>query len=206
MPADANDSSLSVSYLQRRIRELNVENARLGAEQLEASQHQSATSEVLEVINSSSHDVTRTFQTILEKAHSICGVAYGTLQLFDGEKFRAVALHNVPDDVADKLRQGYKPGPYMPLRQLLEGAQFVHVRDLTEIDHPIARAAAKIGIGTTVYVALRKDDKLLGQITAARDEVRDFSDNEIALLQSFAQHAVVAMENARLLGELPRHD
>ncbi len=202
MPADAAASSPSVTDLQRSIAEVRAENARLQAELLEASQQHSATSEVLEVINSSSGDQTRVFETILKKAHALCGVTRGSLQLYDGEKFHAVALHNVPDDVADRLRQGYEPGPYVPVQQLLGGAQFVHVRDLAEIDHPIARAAAKIGIGTTLYLALRKDGRLLGQIVAAREEVRDFSDKEIALLQNFAQQAVIAMENARLLDEL----
>jgi len=167
MPADAAASSPSVTDLQRSIAEVRAENARLNAELLEASQQHSATSEVLEVINSSSGDQTRVFETILKKAHALCGVTRGSLQLYDGEKFHAVALHNVPDDVADRLRQGYEPGPYVPVQQLLGGAQFVHVRDLAEIDHPIARAAAKIGIGTTLYLALRKDGRLLGQIVAA---------------------------------------
>ena len=167
MPADAAASSPSVTDLQRSIAEVRAENARLNAELLEASQQHSATSEVLEVINSSSGDQTRVFETVLKKAHALCGVTRGSLQFYDGEKFHAVALHNVPDDVADRLRQGYEPGPYVPVQQLLGGAQFVHVRDLAEIDHPIARAAAKIGIGTTLYLALRKDGRLLGQIVAA---------------------------------------
>ena len=123
------------------------------------------------------------------------------MQLFDGEKFRAVAVHGLPEEMADKLREGYAPGPYMPVRQLLGGEQIVHVRDLAEIDHPLARTAAEAGIGTALYVALRKDDSLLGQIVASRKEVRPFSDKEIALLQNFAAQAVIAMENARLLTE-----
>src|SRR6188768_3129226 len=146
MPADLATSSPSVTDLQRRIDELIAENAHLRTEMHEAWEQQTATSQVLEVINSSRVDQTPVFETILKKAHALCGVAHGSLQLFDGEEFRAVALHNAPDDVADRLRQGYKPGPYMPVRQLLGGAQFVHVRDLAEIDHPIARAAAKIGM------------------------------------------------------------
>src|SRR5436189_517208 len=133
MSADA-ASSPSVTDLQLRIAEETAENARLRAELLEVSQQHIASSEVLEVINSSASDPTRVFETILEKAHALCGVAHGSLQLFDGEEFRAVALHNAPDNVANKLRQGYRPGPYMPVRQLLGGAQFVHVRDLAEID------------------------------------------------------------------------
>ena len=200
MSADAAASSQSVSDLQQRITELESENVRLYAELLIASQQQTASSEVLEVINSSSGDQIRVFETILKKAHAFCGVAHGSLQLFDGENFYAVALHNVPEEVALKLRQGYNPGSYVPVQQLLEGASFFHVHDLAEIDHPIARAAAKF-VGTTLYLALRRDSRMVGQIVAAREVVRDFSDKEITLLQSFAQQAVIAMENARLISE-----
>jgi signal transduction histidine kinase len=112
-------------------------------------------------------------------------------------------VHGIPQALADRLRQGFSPGPNHPSRPLLEGARFAHVPDIVEIDDPIARAAAELaGIRTTLFVPLRKDDTLLGQIVAARLEVRLFSEKEIALLESFAAQAVIAIENARLLGEL----
>jgi two-component system, NtrC family, sensor kinase len=179
-----------------------IENARLLTELCESLEQQTATAEVLQVINSSPGELQPVFEAILEKAHTYCSATRGALFLFDGESFQGVAAQGVPQDWTEQQRRGFNIRQVSYWEPLLAGAPFVHIADMRLIDNPTARAVAERGARTNILLALRKDGALLGVISCARSEVRPFSEKEIAFLENFAAQAVIAMDNARLLGEI----
>jgi signal transduction histidine kinase len=182
----------------------NTTIALLERERDEALEQQKATAEVLRVISASPGDLEPVFDAILENATRICEAKFGVLQLSENNGFRAVALHDVPPAYAEAMQRDpvFRPIAGHPLDRLANSKEVVHIPDVRAEQRMRGRMIALAGARTLLLVPMLKDRLLVGIVSIYRQEVRPFTDKQIALVQDFAAQAVIAIENTRLLNEL----
>ena len=188
----------------------DAEVARLTRELNEASERQAATSEVLEVISGSPGDLQPVFASMLENAVRICDAKFGNIYRWDGEALHIVATHKTPPAFAEDRRGSpYRPYPQSPIGRMVIDKTVAHISDLTaEVvyltqNDPVAVSAVALGgIRTLLGVPLLNKDEMIGAFFLSRQEVRPFTEKQIALVKNFAAQAVIAIENMRLLNEL----
>jgi len=185
-----------------------MENARLLTETREALEQQTATAEVLQVINSSPGQLMPVFDAMLDKAVRLCEADFGIMLTVDGEASRVVAERDVPEPLSAFLSQHLPDvGPDTFFGRAVIGRAVLHTADMREEPayhngQPLTLAAVdNAGVRALLMAPLLKDDGVLGVFAIFRREPRPFSNKQIALLQNFAVQAVIAMENARLLTE-----
>jgi signal transduction histidine kinase len=179
-----------------------IENTRLLNELRESLQQQTATADVLKVISRSPGELEPVFQAMLENATRICEAKFGVLMRFDGEAFRVAAHLGTPPALVEYMQRGpFRPPPGSLLDHVMRTKQVSHTADYAAEGVP-APPATLGGARSTVDVPMLKDDELIGAFSIYRQEVRPFSEQEIALLTNFAAQAVIAIENTRLLNEL----
>jgi signal transduction histidine kinase/CheY-like chemotaxis protein len=195
------DIALARSFADQAV--IAIENVRLFNETQSALDRQIATSEVLRVISESLDDVQPVFETIAERARSLCDADGGRIWLVDAGRLRPVTSYGPQfGKTADETLP--IRGTSVAGRCVLEGRS-VHtadVRPLLETEYPDTRALAdKYQVRAILCVPLLRDGKALGLIAVNRREAREFAPAQVQLLQTFADQAVIAIENARLFNE-----
>ena len=214
-PFDSKQIELVTTFADQAV--IAIENTRLfedvqarTRELSESLEQQTATSEVLRVISSSPGDLKPVFEAMLTSAMRICAANFGHLLLYDGERYHAAYLHNLPTAYREIWERGpIRVSSKLALGRLAHTKQVIQITDIkddpayyTEHD-PLRVAVVELGGARTfLAVPMLKEDQFVGAIVIYRQEIRPFTEKQIALVTSFAAQAVIAIENTRLLNEL----
>jgi GAF domain-containing protein len=185
----------------RLFKELETRNREL----TDALARQTATAEVLRVISRSQTDVQPVFDTIVQSAEELCNGLFGALVRFDGNQLHFVAQHNFSQDALDEVHRIWPTRPTRASgagRAILERA-VVQIADI-ELDpeYGLQRLSRAVGHRSSIYVPMLRDGAPIGVIVVARAELGLFADNQVELLKTFGDQAVIAIENVRLFTEL----
>ena len=191
-----------------------IENVRLfaalqqrNAEVTEALEQQTATAEILRSISGATMDVQPVFETIVRNAVTLCDARYGAVYRWDGREVHVVAYANIHERLEDWLGQfprALRPADQPDLLRLaITGGEVVRIDDAALDDRvPPAGVARRAGVRSMLLVPMKRDDDVLGVIAVNHSKPAAFTEARIDLLKTFADQAVIAIENVRLFTEL----
>src|SRR5262245_61336694 len=213
-PFTAREIELVQTFADQAV--IAIENTRLfEAEQAskrepqESLEYQTATSDVLQVISSSPGQLQPVYDTILAKALRHCDAKFGGLFQYEHGAFKAVTGIGVPEElVLAPERSASTASAHSDLTNLLTNRKPIHSPDLRQNASYLARdpfivgAVERGGARAALLIPLLKDNSVIGAFAIYRQEVRPFTEKQIELVKNFADQAVIAIENARLLNEL----
>ena len=208
-PFSAKQIALLKTFAHQAV--IAIENVRLfkelqerNAELREALEQQTATSEVLRVIASSPTDIRPVLEILIENATKLCGADSGFIFRSDGELLRQAVAYNVPQEFRDFLEtHPIRPGRETTTGRVALERRVVHIPDLTADPEYQFPEALTLGKGrATLGVPMLREGSLIGVILIRGSEVRPFTDRQIELVTTFADQAVIAIENVRLFNEL----
>ena len=205
MPFNDKQIALLKTFADQAV--IAIENARLFNETKEALERQTATAEILRVISSSPTDTQPVFDAILHSATRLCDAETGILFRYEGGAYQAIATRIPDPEYAALFKEARRPGPKSGLGRLAKEKRPVHIPDILEDDayregDPLRLETARLGkVRTWLGAPMLKEGELTGAIVIYRKEPRAFGDQQISLLQTFADQAVIAIENVRLFNE-----
>src|SRR5438445_78168 len=204
-PREANADLLAeITALRDRVASLTRENAELQGALTQGSHWEAAISEILGVISSSPTDVQPVFDVIVQSATRLCDAAWGGAFRFDGRLQTFTASYNVTATELEVLRREF-PRPLTRDRatgRAIVDRRVVHIPDLQEDPEFAGAPLRTVGFRSVLAVPMLRHGEPIGVLGLWRRKVQPFTDQQITLLKTFADQAVIAIENVRLFNEL----
>jgi GAF domain-containing protein len=180
-----------------------IENVRLFQELKESLEQQTATSEILRVIASSPTNLQPVFEAIVGSAARLCDATFAALHRFDGQVVTFDAHHGMTEAEVQESRRRFPrpPGRDIAVGRAILDRRIAHIHDIRD-DAEYRVTEGQMSFRTVLAVPLLREAKAVGALGLWRREVQPFSDDQIALVETFADQAVIALENVRLFQEL----